>query len=76
MARITIDLASPPDREKVVIQLICGGEQIAEVNQESGALQVEIYGRRDGDPWILDFDELTVALEHAKRRLVGSSTPD
>jgi hypothetical protein len=75
MAKIALDLATPPDREKAVIQLMFGGEQIAEVNQESDALQVEIYARRDGHPWILDFDELTVALENARIRLAGSPTP-
>ena len=74
MPHIALDLATPPDRKKTVIQLMVGNEQIAEVNQESDTLKVEIYGRRDGQPWVLDFDDLAVALEHAKDRLTGTST--
>ena len=75
MTHIALDLATPPDREKAVIQLMVGSEQIAEINQESDTLTVEIYGRRDGQPWVIDFDELAVALENAKERLTGTSTP-
>ncbi len=70
MPHIALDVVSPPDREKAVVQLMIGNEQIAEVNHESDTLVVEIYGRRDGQPWVIDFNELTFALESAKKRLI------
>ena len=70
MPNISLELASPPDREKLVVNLMIDHEQVAEINQETETLQVEIYGRRDGQPWILDFDDLTNALKNAKSRLI------
>ena len=40
-----IDIASPPDREHLVAEILVGGEQWAEVNIESGRLDVELYPR-------------------------------
>lgn len=71
MDSITLDLASPPDRERLVVQLMIGEEQFAEVNQEIDSLQVEVYGRRDGQPWIVDFEQLMSALTNARGRLVS-----
>ena len=71
MTDISLDLASPPDREKMVVQLMAGNEQVAEVNQESESLQIEIYGRQDGNPWVLDFDDLMLAFRDARAKLIG-----
>lgn len=71
MTQITLNLASPPDRERTVVQLMIGHEQFAEVNQESNSLQVEIYGRCDKMPWIVALDDLLLAFEDAKTKLVG-----
>lgn len=73
MTHLILDLATPPDREKPVIQLMVGNEQIAEINQESKCLIIEVYGRRDGKPWVVDFDEFAAAIAEAKDRLIGSS---
>jgi hypothetical protein len=64
-------LASPPDRDKLVAMIDFEDEQWAEVNQESGSLTIEVYPRRDGKPWVFDFDSVVIALERAKSRLVG-----
>jgi hypothetical protein len=69
MSNHRIAIASPPDREKLVAMIDFGYEQWAEVNQESTDLVVELYPRRDGKPWVFDFDEMMSALETAKRRL-------
>lgn len=71
MTDISLDLASPPDREKVVVQLMVDNEQVAEVSQETESLQIEIYGRQDGKPWVLDFDDLMLAFRKARAKLVG-----
>jgi hypothetical protein len=71
MSTHTVNIASPPDRERLVAMDNYENEQWAEVNQESGNLMLEIYPRRDGKPWIFDLDEAVTELERAKDRLVG-----
>ena len=67
-----VEIASPPDREKLVAPIMLDGEQWAEVNQEKERLQVEIYPRRDGEPWVLDLEEVVEAFKEAQRRLLGA----
>jgi hypothetical protein len=67
-----VEIASPPDREKLVTPIMIDSEQWAEVNQESERLQIEIYPRRDGQPWIFDFEQVVEALLEARRRLRGT----
>lgn len=62
---LSIALTSPPDRELLVAELSVGGQQIAEINRESGRLGVELYGRRDGTPWALPLFELQAAIATA-----------
>jgi hypothetical protein len=38
-----ICISSPPDREKLVAEIFFGDEQWAELNQESGTLELEFY---------------------------------
>jgi hypothetical protein len=71
MTNIKVELASPPDREQLVVQLMISNEQIAEINQESESLQLELYGRRDGRPWIIQYSEFIRALSEGKEMLVG-----
>ena len=67
MMRVTT--ASPPDRELLVSEVFFESDQWAEVNQETGSLIVELYPRRDRQPWRLDFEEAVAALLEAKQRL-------
>ena len=46
-------------------------EMVAELNQESGDLQVELYARRSGEPWTFSCEEFLEAMNRAKQRLVG-----
>jgi hypothetical protein len=71
--KMRISIASPPDREKLVAEVLYEDEQWAEINQESGALKLEIYPRRNGQPWAFPFDEAVLALQAAKARLIGGS---
>jgi len=66
-----MDIASPPDREKLVAELFYGSEQWAEIHQELGHLTLQLYARRDGQPWEFPFDEAVSMLQRAGRRLVG-----
>jgi hypothetical protein len=64
-------ITSPPDRQRIVAEIWCDDDQLAEVNDESGYARVEIYPRVDGEPWVLPYDELLELLKHAKTELVG-----
>ena len=66
-----MDIASPPDREKLVAELFFGSEQWAEIHQEYGPLTLQLYPRRDGEPWEFAYDEAVSMLQRAARRLVG-----
>jgi hypothetical protein len=68
---IHVDIASPPDREKLVAMIVIGDEQWAEINQEQNELELEIYPRQDGKPWIIPFRLAVEALERGRNRLLG-----
>lgn len=67
--RITIDIASPPDREKLVAEIFVDHEQLCELNIETGELTLELYPRKDGGPWQMPLQELMQALAKAKEQL-------
>jgi hypothetical protein len=51
-----------------------GAEQLAEINQEQEALQLEVYPRHDGKPWIIEYEEAVEALREGRRRFLGEVT--
>ncbi len=67
---LTVSVISPEDREFLAAEIMVGDEQWAELNQEEGVLSLEIYPRRDGQPWRLNYDVALDALMKAKQRLV------
>jgi hypothetical protein len=69
--KISVNLVSPPDRERLVAEIMCDDEQWAEVHQETAELTLEVYPRRDGQPWRLSHQEAVAALQLAKSRLIG-----
>ncbi|CAN5412477.1 hypothetical protein BH10ACI2_BH10ACI2_00590 [soil metagenome] len=68
---IRVNIISPPDRKNLAAEIMLGDEQFAELNQEGTGLSLEIYSRRDGDPWILTYSEVIESLARAIERLVG-----
>jgi hypothetical protein len=66
-----ICISSPPDRAKLVAEILFGDTQWAEINQEREALEVEFYSRPDGEPWRIDYQDALNELEEAKWRLIG-----
>ena len=68
-------ITSPPDRERTVAEIWGDDDQLAEINDESGYVRVEIYPRLDGKPWLLPYDDLLQLLEQAKISLVGNDPP-
>ena len=69
--KMSVQICSPPDREKLVAQISCDREQWAEIHQETDSLTLELYPRQDGKPWEFSFDEAMTALGHAQQSLIG-----
>lgn len=69
----SVSISSPPDRNFLVAEIMLSHEQLAELNQEQGILSLEIYPRRDGQPWQVNYDDMMQILTEAKNRLVGES---
>jgi len=69
---LRVEIASPPDREKLVAQIMMDNEQWAEINQEGIELEIEFYPRQDGKPWVIPFNAALQALEEGRRRLLGT----
>ena len=70
--KFKIELCSPSDREQLVAAVMIDGQQWAEINQEPGALTVEFYPRKDGTPWIFDFEDAIGGLLSASKQLLGT----
>jgi hypothetical protein len=70
---LRISISSPLDREFLVAEIFINNEQWVELNQEEGVLLLEIYPRRDKQPWRIRYATAIEALTQAKERLVGKS---
>ena len=68
--KMRVCISSPPDRERLVAEILLGDEQWAELNQEGNKLSLEIYPKRSGEYWLLDFEDVVDILVEPKRRLV------
>lgn len=62
-------VASPPNREKLVVKIDSDAEEWAEINQETGKFIIEIYPKQDNKPWVFDYEETMKVLVQAKKRL-------
>ena len=66
---IEIQIASVPDREKVVAELWISDRQIAEISNEDGEMRIEFYSAPGSTQLSLSLDDLLKALNKAKRNL-------
>jgi hypothetical protein len=66
MKEFEILIASPPDREKLVAEIWSDDNLLAEINQESDNLEIEIYA---SEKLVFSLDDLMEILERAKERL-------
>jgi hypothetical protein len=69
----SVVLASPRDRNALVAQINWGWARFAELNQEGGKLQLEVYPPVTGDAWNLPYEAVINALTQAARLLVGKA---
>jgi len=65
-------VGSPPEKEKLVVQLfVKNGGQWAEIDQEAGQLEIEIYPDPNGSTLRFGLAELENVIALARARLVG-----
>lgn len=69
MNRFTIQIASLPDREKLVAEIWHAETHIAEINQENDYLEIEFYQLEKAK---FSLDELMEVLNLAKAKLTGN----
>jgi hypothetical protein len=70
--KITVQLASVPDRDNLVAELWDENEQWGEVSQETENLRLEIYPRtsgENGNVWSFDLTEIIEKLKEAQKRI-------
>ncbi|WP_422358539.1 hypothetical protein [Reichenbachiella sp.] len=68
MKTFSIDIASAPDREKLVAEIWLDNDLIAEINQDNEFLELEIYNKGN-EQLRLNFVDFINALESAKNKL-------
>ena len=68
MKKLTIDIASSPDRENLVAEIWQGDEMIAEINQENENLELEIFAGENGK-LKLKYNDFVNALKRASEKL-------
>lgn len=66
-----MQIASPSNREKLVVEILYKNEIIAEINQDGVELEIEIYPPSRGNRLKLPMSEFQKALEKAKQHLIG-----
>ncbi|MEX0961945.1 MAG: hypothetical protein WDZ28_03715 [Simkaniaceae bacterium] len=74
MEKFRITVASLPDRERLVSEIIYDGVQWAEISQETGNLIVQFYAHPRQRHWEFNLDEAIAVLEKAKKKLLGESS--
>lgn len=67
---LTYTVGSAPDREDLVADLICDDTVWAEINNEKGYLEIEIYSNPEGQPWSFPLDEAMKVIAVATERLI------
>lgn len=57
-------LSSPAEREALVVQLFLrDGGQWGEIFKDKGKYWLELYEQPQGQPWLLDFEEVLKILQ-------------
>ena len=70
MGKFTVNIASVPDRERVVAEIWLDDELAAEVYSEDNIFYVEFYNHDNGRPLNIRYEDLIRILNSAKNMLV------
>ncbi|QTA87440.1 hypothetical protein [Desulfonema magnum] len=78
--KMTITLASVPDREGLVAELWYDNEQWGEIFQEQNELRLALYPNPNHTFWVFSAEDAANAIREAKNKLLGTGpdneTPD
>lgn len=74
MKEFRITVASLPDRERLVSEVIIDQVQWAEISQEEDDLVVQFYPHPRQKYWELNLNEAIEILEKAKQKLLGENS--
>ncbi len=64
-------LTSPPDREKLVAEIVFGDDVWAVINHETGQFEIEILPHPKGESRVFPVDGALAAIDRAHKRLLG-----
>ena len=70
MEKFRITIASLPDRERLVAEILYNGVQWAEISHETDDVVVQFYPHPRQEYWEFQYDEAMEALEKAKKHLL------
>lgn len=70
MKHLTIEIASPPDRENLVAEIWQNDQMIAEINKEGEIFELVIFATNP-EGIKLKYDDFVDILKRAKRKLIG-----
>ena len=68
-----VQIASLPDKEKVVAEIYYAGELFAEISQEGDSPLLEIYHPKARKSWQLDLDAVLRILTSARAHLIDGT---
>ncbi|MFQ6021828.1 MAG: hypothetical protein ACE5NW_03825 [Acidiferrobacterales bacterium] len=66
-------VCSDQNYEDLIVEIYFEDQLIALINQDKGlnALEINLYPRKDGEPWHFELAELEKIIEVARRRLAN-----
>lgn len=67
---IELQITSPPDRTRIVVELWRENVQLAEVSNEDGTFRVELYASPGTNRVVVPLNELEEALRRARENLL------
>jgi len=71
MEKFNLIISSPPDRENLVAEIYLGNNQIAEISNENGTFEIELYHCENIK---FNFNDLYMVLQKAKEKLENRIT--
>ena len=71
MDKFRITIASLPDRENLVAEILYDGVQWVEISQEANELIIQFYSHPRQQYWEFPLEDALEALQQAKKKLLG-----
>ena len=71
MEKFRITVASLPDRENLVAEILYDNVQWVEISQETEEIIIQFYSHPTKEYWEFSLDEALEALENAKKRFLS-----